>query len=174
MIAACVLAGDFAASGLVDWSGTQVSAASYLLTVGLLFLNVAAWSSMFTLIGMLVCGRGSGSGVVCLIVAAAVFIALLMAFAQIDGMLMEPEFYEDFVFSESGVEIGSSYPNPAYLNDSDRAFWEAVQLSLPVGQAAGLIGFEPPNPPLMAASSSLITLLCWLVGSALFRRRDLN
>lgn len=177
LIAASTLLGDFASAGQVNWAETQLSAVSYILTLGLIFLNTAVWAALFTLVGMLVCGRGTMSGVACLIVCGTVYIILLMMFAQIDSMLQEPEMISSYVIYDEltgNAEMGAPIPNPSYLSGADRAYWMTIFEILPVSQATMCIGFKPQDAPYLALYSVCIIAASCFVGNGIFYRRDLN
>lgn len=172
LITACSLLGDLTAlsvSVLAD-----LSAAEYVATVGLLFLLTAVFCAIYTLVGMLVCGRGTSSGVACLIVSCVIYIVLLMAYAQIYSMLNEPEFFQDYSIDAAGnMIVGPSLPNPNYLSGPIRDTYMTVFEIMPVSQSTLLIGFAPEHPLYLAGYSAILIVVCSLIGNGVFKHRDI-
>lgn len=173
IVTACSLLGDMTVLGVTTLEGLTLS--EYFSVVGLEFLLTGVFCAIYTLVGMLVCGRGASSGVVCLILTCVIYIILLIAYAQIYSMLNEPEYYQDYGFDENGGLVpGPMLPNPSYLSGPERDMYMTIFEIMPVSQSTLLIGFAPPQPLLLAAFSAILIAACSIIGNVVFKHRDLN
>ena len=132
-------------------------------------LLVVASAAIFTLIAMLVPSR-TVVAVVCLLgVLAAVLVS-----ARIASRLEEPEFHSGIMITADGVEVGEATPNPLYLNENQRAPWQAAMDILPTGQGIQLATKNVPYPWRMALYSGLMIFLANGAGVFFFQRKDLK
>ncbi|MDO4549433.1 MAG: ABC transporter permease subunit [Clostridia bacterium] len=129
--------------------------------MSLSFLNMAAFASLFTLMGMLIQNKSSAS--VALLMSLVAIFALAVA---LNMRLEQPEFLRG-----SGAE---TTPNPAYMTGMPRQVSEILFDALPSGQAINLFQMKAPDPVRMAACSLSEILISTLLGVLVFRKRDIR
>jgi len=105
----------------------------------------------------------------------AVFIILAMAASALDDRLCEPEINEIMTYNNYGaVVMQESVPNPLYLSGMIRTVCEVALELLPNGQALLLSNVAIEYPVRAIAMSAVFTIVTLLVGSMLFRRKDIK
>ena len=105
----------------------------------------------------------------------AVFIILAMAASAFDDRLCEPEINEIMTYNNYGaVVMQESAPNPLYLSGMIRTVCEVALELLPTGQALLLSEVAIEYPIRSIALSVVFTTVTLLVGSMLFRRKDIK
>ena len=146
----------------------------YLCLYLAVFLELAVFSAIFTLLTMTL-GNKAGSAVVCILFA----LLLVMQGIVVKYMLEEPEFYgPEIIISDDGeVSYGGEMePNPNYIPEGSpkRAFYNFLMDFMPGGQALQIAGHTIDN-----LSKICLYDIGWLVvltgaGVLIFRRKDLK
>ena len=146
----------------------------YLCLYFAMFLELAVFSAIFTLLTMTL-GNKAGSAVVCILFA----LLLVMQGIVVKSMLEEPEFYgPEIIISDDGeVSYGGEMePNPNYIPEGSpkRAFYNFLMDFMPGGPALQIAGHTIDN-----LSKICLYDIGWLVvltgaGVLMFRRKDLK
>ena len=146
----------------------------YLCLYLAVFLELAVFSAIFTLLTMTL-GNKAGSAVVCILFA----LLLVMQGIVVKTMLEEPELYgPEIIISDDGeVSYGGEMePNPNYIPEGSpkRAFYNFLMDFMPGGQALQIAGHTIDN-----LSKICLYDIGWLVvltgaGVLIFRRKDLK
>lgn len=146
----------------------------YLLLYLAMFLELAVFSAIFTLLTMTM-GNKAGSAVVCIFCALLFFMQAVV----VESMLEAPEFYSPgVIISDDGTMTlaGETEPNPNYIPEGSpkRAFYSFLMDFMPGGQALQIAEHSMDN-----ISKACLYDIGWLVvltgaGVLLFRRKDLK
>lgn len=144
-----------------------------LLILGLIsMVTVAALSSVFLLVSMLIPSKASSS-----VAALLLAIAFLMGAMMIDSRLQDPEYYNAYnssVFMESTGEQGEKIKNPNYLSGTKREIYEFLYDFLPGCQMVQIAMQSPAHMerlPLYSLSILVGTSAC---GVLFFRRKNIK
>lgn len=141
--------------------------------IGCIFVAVGftvSFAALYTVIGSL-----SSNKAMTIIYTFAVFIIFLMAASALDDRLCEPEMNEIITYDINGaVVMQESAPNPLYLSGMIRTVCEVALELLPAGQALLLSNVAIEYPVRAIALSAVFTIVTLLVGSMLFRRKDIK
>ena len=141
--------------------------------VGYIFVAMGfavSFAALYTVIGSL-----SSNKAMTIIYTFAVFIILAMAASALDDRLCEPEINEIMTYNNYGaVVMQESAPNPLYLSGTIRTVCEVALELLPTGQALLLSEVAIEYPVRAIALSAVFTTVTLLVGSMLFRRKDIK
>ena len=141
--------------------------------VGYIFVAMGfavSFAALYTVIGSL-----SSNKAMTIIYTFAVFIILAMAASALDDRLCEPEMNEIMTYNNYGaVVMQESAPNPLYLSGMIRTVCEVALELLPTGQALLLSNVAIECPVRAIALSVVFTTVTLLVGSMLFRRKDIK
>ena len=141
--------------------------------VGYIFVAMGfavSFAALYTVIGSL-----SSNKAMTIIYTFAVFIILAMAASALDDRLCEPEINEIMTYNNYGaVVMQESAPNPLYLSGMIRTVCEVALELLPTGQALLLSEVAIEYPIRSIALSVVFTTVTLLVGSMLFRRKDIK
>ena len=141
--------------------------------VGYIFVTMGfavSFAALYTVIGSL-----SSNKAMTIIYTFAVFIILAMAASALDDRLCEPEINEIMTYNNYGaVVMQESAPNPLYLSGTIRTVCEVALELLPTGQALLLSEVAIEYPVRAIALSAVFTTVTLLVGSMLFRRKDIK
>ena len=146
----------------------------YLVLYLAMFLELAVFSAIFTLLTMTL-GNKAGSAVVCILCA----ILLFMQAVVVESMLEEPEYYSPgIIISDDGTMTmeGEPEPNPNYIPEGSpkRAFYNFLMDFTPGGQALQISAYAADN-----LSKICLYDIGWLVvltgaGVLMFRQKDLK
>ena len=146
----------------------------YLCLYLAMFLELAVFSAIFTLLTMTL-GNKAGAAVVCILFA----LLLVMQGIVVKSMLEEPEFYgQEIIISDDGeVSYGGEMePNPNYIPEGSpkRAFYNFLMDFTPGGQALQISAYAADN-----LSKICLYDIGWLVvltgaGVLIFRQKDLK
>ncbi|MGN1028118.1 MAG: ABC transporter permease subunit [Faecousia sp.] len=146
----------------------------YLVLYLAMFLELAVFSAIFTLLTMTL-GSKAGAAVVCILCA----LFLVMQGIVVKSLLEEPEFYSPgVIISDDGTITmeGEPEPNPNYIPEGSpkRAFYNFLMDFTPGGQALQISGYAADN-----LSKICLYDIGWLVvlmgaGVLMFRRKDLK
>ncbi|WP_338845982.1 ABC transporter permease [Clostridium perfringens] len=140
--------------------------------VGCIFVAVGftvSFAALYTVIGSL-----SSNKAMTIIYTFAVFIVLVMAASALDDRLCEPEMHTGMtIVGNQFVEMEPT-PNPLYLSGATRTVCEVALELLPTGQALLLSDVAIEYPVRAIALSVVFTVVTLLVGSMLFRRKDIK
>lgn len=138
----------------------------YLL-IAVLF--VAAFSSVFTFIGML-----SANKAVTVAVSIFLFLGLFMSAIMIYNGLQQPEMASGVTMTQNGIQMSEPQPNPAYIGGVKRAIYEFMMDFLPTGQGILMWQQQIANPLRMMLSSAVLTIVPTLCGIAVFKKKNLR
>lgn len=129
----------------------------------------------------------SYSGLFCLIAMLdnakirSIVISLLMAFFLVFGGfatyngLSQPELITRMETNEAGqLEIQENIPNPKYLSESERLVYQCLDVILPSGLALRPIMPDADYSVSLPISSLGVTGLLTLLGTAIFRKKDIR
>lgn len=140
--------------------------------VGYIFVAMGfavSFAALYTVIGSL-----SSNKAMTVIYTFAVFIIFAMAASALDNRLCEPEMnVVTMVVGTQLVEMEPT-PNPLYLSGMIRTVCEVALELLPTGQALLLSEVAIEYPVRAIALSAVFTIVTLLVGSMLFRRKDIK
>ena len=140
--------------------------------VGYIFVAMGfavSFAALYTVIGSL-----SSNKAMTVIYTFAVFIIFAMAASALDNRLCEPEM--NVVTTVVGTQLVEMEPtpNPLYLSGAIRTVCEVALELLPTGQALLLSNVAVEYPVRAIALSAVFTIVTLLVGSMLFRRKDIK
>lgn len=133
-------------------------------------LMTAAFSAIFTLIGMLTPNKAFSA-----VLSLGIAIVMLVLGSYFYNALGEPEMVSGVVITaENGVQLGDPEPNPDYISGMRRAVYAFMVDLLPTGQSITLADLGVAHPVRMLGCSFYILLGTTLYGTFLFQRRDLK
>ena len=146
----------------------------YLCLYLAMFLELAVFSAIFTLLTMTL-GNKAGSAVVCILCA----LLLVMQGIIVKSMLEEPEFYgPEIIVSDSGEVSysGEMEPNPNYIPEGSpkRAFYNFLMDFTPGGQALQISAQAIDNLSKMCFYDIGWLVVLTVAGVLVFRRKDLK
>lgn len=160
---ACVVVGV----PLIGWLTAKTGAVLIICLEA--FLMTAAWCALLTAVFMN-CSRKAASAVSCILLLLLLSTAALTVYQ----MLNAPEFYPAYFLTADGQMTSVMEPNPAYLTEDQRPFYEFLLDLNPMGQALQYVNLAAARP-LQAALCSLGTFsVTTAAGLALFQRKDLK
>ncbi len=128
-----------------------------------------SFAALYTVIGSL-----SSNKAMTIIYTFAVFIVFLMAASALYDRLCEPEMNEGMTVVGTHLVPMEPTPNPLYLSRMMRTVCEVALELLPTGQALLLSDVAVEYPVRAIALSAVFTIVTLLVGSMLFRRKDIK
>lgn len=128
-----------------------------------------SFAALYTVIGSL-----SSNKAMTIIYTFAVFIILAMAASALYDRLCEPEMNEGMTLVGTQLVEMEPTPNPLYLSGMIRTVCEVALELLPTGQALLLSDVAIEYPVRAIALSAVFTIVTLLVGSMLFRRKDIK
>lgn len=136
-------------------------------------VTVAAMSSLFLLLAMLIHSKSTG-----VVVAMLTALALTMGGVMVYSKLQAPEYIEsNYVMNEEGQLVqGEPIPNPNYLRGTKRKVYEFLMDFQPCSQMMEYaFSEEPPkNLAVLPVYSLIVTVGTSLGGWYFFRRKDLK
>ena len=146
----------------------------YLYLYLAMFLELAVFSSIFTLLTMTL-GNKAGSAVVCILCA----LLLVMQGIVVKSMLDEPEFYApEIILSDDGSVSysGEMEPNPNYIPEGSpkRAVYNFLMDFTPGGQALQISGQVTDNLRKLCFYDIGWLAVMTAAGVLIFRRKDLK
>ncbi|MBR4896659.1 MAG: ABC transporter permease subunit [Clostridia bacterium] len=134
---------------------------------------VAAMSSVFVMIAMLVSRKSTGA-----VIAMMTALVMLLGAITVYSRLSAPEYHENtFEMAVNGEIVPSDpIPNPKYLRGAEREVYQFIQDFQPVGQMMQFNAEEntPDHIERFPAYSLLLTAVTTGIGTMLFRRKDLK
>lgn len=139
-----------------------------LFTVAVIVLSFA-FCAIFTMVAM----SNSSKAIIAVICILSTCL-LLLAGTYITSRLQEPEYYNNYVLTENGTELGEHVKNPAYLEGTKRKIYEFVNDFLPGGQVIQCTSMQAKNPQMFPVYSIIIFVLTTSAGIIIFRRKDLK
>ena len=104
----------------------------------------------------------------------AVFIVFVMAASALYDRLCEPEMNEGMEIIGTQLVAMEPTPNPLYLSGTIRIVCEVALELLPTGQALLLSDVAIEYPVRAIVLSVVFTTVTLLLGSMLFRRKDIK
>lgn len=131
----------------------------------------AAFSSVFTLLSMLIHSRSAAVAVSTLGIFALLFVSFF-----IHGRLQEPEIHPAVIYQDDSGNLitEESAPNPWYVGGSKRAVMEFLTEFLPTGQTALLLDQDAVPPTRLFIWDAVLILAVTGPGLFLFGRKDLK
>lgn len=140
-----------------------------LACILLCVLFTTAFSSIFTMLGMLNHNRAGAA-----VLAILVFLALLFAASYCYNLLQIPEMSSAVIFTANGMEVGDPQPNPDYVEGEMRNALQFIVDFLPAGQGILIASYEGVHLWQMGGYSVLITAATTLLGLFGFSRKDIK
>lgn len=140
--------------------------------IGCIFVAVGfavSFAALYTVIGSL-----SSNKPMTIIYTFAVFIIFAMAASALYDRLCEPEMNEGMTLVGTQLVEMEPTPNPLYLSGMIRTVCEVALELLPTGQALLLSNVAIEYPVRAIALNVVFTTVTLLVGSMLFRRKDIK
>ena len=140
--------------------------------IGCIFVSVGfavSFAALYTVIGSL-----SSNKAMTIIYTFAAFILLAMAASALYDRLCEPEMNQGMTLVGTQLVEMEPTPNPLYLSGMIRTVCEAALELLPTGQALLLSDVAVEYPVRAISLSAVFTIVTLLVGSMLFRRKDIK
>ena len=140
--------------------------------IGCIFVAIGfaiSFTALYTVIGSL-----SSNKAMTVICTFAVFIIFAMAASALFDRLSEPELNEGMMLVGTQLVEMEPTPNPLYLSGAIRTVCEVALNLLPTGQALLLSEVAIEYPVRAIALSAVFTIVTLLVGSMLFRRKDIK
>ena len=132
------------------------------------FVLSVAFASIFTLISML-----SHNKAITAVVSILLAFLLLLAGAQLNRMLNEPEINMGLTMIENGPEY-EGIPNPKYLDDGERKVVQFIYDFIPGGQVVQCISLGANNVAVLPVYSLIIIILTTGIGMFFFRKKELK
>lgn len=150
-------------------SSMQVGVLAGTVLVGV--MSILAFCAVFTMLSML-----NQRKAVVAVISILLALGLLLLSSMLDSRLSEPEFYDNYVLTASGVpELATeSVANPRYLGPTARAICQFLQDFLPSGQSIQIFSLTQTQMWQMPLYSLLIVALTTSAGVFFFRRKDLK
>jgi len=131
---------------------------------------VAAFSAIFTFLGMILSGKA-----VTAVVSILLFLGLLLFGSMIYNSVTQPEMISNVIIAVDDMpEMTDPMPNPDYITGTKRTIYEFIMDFLPTSQGILMMGLQVSNPLRMIVSSIFITVVITAVGIILFRKKDLK
>ena len=140
--------------------------------IGCIFVSVGfavSFAALYTVIGSL-----SSNKAMTIIYTFAAFILLAMAASALYDRLCEPEMNQGMTLVGTQLVEMEPTPNPLYLSGMIRTVCEVALELLPTGQALLLSDVAVEYPVRAISLSAVFTIVTLLVGSMLFRRKDIK
>lgn len=140
--------------------------------IGCIFVAMGfavSFASLYTVIGSL-----SSNKAMTIIYTFAVFIIFAMVASALYDRLCEPEMNEGMMLVGTQLVEMEPTPNPLYLSGAIRTVCEVALELLPTGQALLLSDVAVEYPVRAISLSAVFTIVTLLVGSMLFRRKDIK
>jgi len=140
--------------------------------IGCIFVAVGfavSFAALYTVIGSL-----SSNKAMTIIYTFAVFIVFAMAASALYDRLCEPKMNQGMTLVGTQLVEMEPTPNPLYLSGMIRTVCEVALELLPAGQALLLSDVAIEYPVRAIALSVVFTTVTLLVGSMLFRRKDIK
>lgn len=128
-----------------------------------------SFAALYTVIGSL-----SSNKAMTIIYTFAVFLVLAIVASGLYDRLSEPEMNEGMMLVGTQFVQMEPTPNPLYLSGTIRTICEVLLEFLPTGQALLLSDVAIEYPVRAIALSAAFTVFTLLVGSGLFRRKDIK
>lgn len=136
--------------------------------LGTLCLAIA-FCSVFTMFSMI------NSNKPAVVVTGMLFmIAFLMIAVGVSTKLEAPEFITSYNMGQDGGLEPHTEPNPKYLTESERVFWQFIYDVLPTGQALQYAMMTAIHLWQMPLYSILLSLGTTTAGVLIFRKKDLK
>ena len=140
--------------------------------IGCIFVAVGfaiSFAALYTVVGSL-----SSNKAMTIIYKFAVFIILAMAASALYDRLCEPELNQGMTLVGTQLVEMEPTPNPLYLSGMIRTVCEVALELLPTGQALLLSDVAIEYPVRAIALNVVFTTVTLLMGSMLFRRKDIK
>ncbi len=132
-------------------------------------LLAAAFSAVFTMFSMICSSKTA------VLTASIIFmIALFLVAVVVEVKLDAPEYVTSYFMNQEGGIETRTEPNPKYLTESEREFYQFVYDFLPTGQAMQYSLMSAMHLWQMPLYSVLISLAVTGAGTAIFRRKDIK
>ncbi|MFD2114227.1 ABC transporter permease subunit [Paenibacillus yanchengensis] len=155
--------------------GLFASSLSIILAyVGITVVMIAAFVSIFTLVGMLSQNKAGAAVTTLLLLFVLFFVA-----SYFNNKLHEPEMYGggptvSEVDGEISMEMSEPEQNPDYVEGNKRKIYEFIVTFLPTGQGIMMSNMSAVRLPLLPLYSLVIVFATTACGVFLFRRKDIK
>ena len=138
------------AAGIFFFGAEGIEPVQILKCFGISILMLAAFTGIFTLFSMLIPSRSAGS-----MINILFFFVLVIAANYILARLEEPQMITTgYTLTVDGeLQAAEMIPNPYYLKDAARKFYEFFRDLLPTSQGSLLMAQEMEHPLTMALCS---------------------
>ncbi len=133
------------------------------------FLLAVAFCSIFTMFSM-VCSNESAVVAASMLFLFAFFIVAVVVNAKLEA----PEFVPYYSLSESGGMESHMEPNPKYLTESERVYYQFIYDFLPTGQAIQYASMSAIHLWQMPLYSLLVSIGTTAAGVTIFRHKDIK
>lgn len=157
------------ALGFVLIGPLEMSTSVFIAHIVVALGFAVAFSAFYTVIGSL-----SSNKAMTIIYTFGIFLLLAIAAAGFYDRLCEPEMNTGMMLVGKELVEMEPIPNPLYLSGKIRTMWECAMEFLPTGQALLLSDASIEYPVRALLFSVAFTGLTLLVGSVLFRRKDIK
>lgn len=164
LLTACALALPLLGSFQAD-----ASTVSAYMVIGM--LQTVALAAIFTALSMLIQNKSLAT-IVNIVGIFATFIFVSYLYSEMQAPAFLPPSL--LIVNDAVQETGERLPNPAYLDDAQRAIVHFVLDVLPSGQALQILRASPPYTSRMLICAILMIVLVNMAGLLLFRRKDLK
>ena len=159
-----------AAFGLSLLGLSEMSMGAVAVLILVAFMMVIASTALFTLLCMLNQNKAIAA-VICILI----IVALLVLATMINARLEAPQFYDNYVFTDSvGSTSAGQEVNPQYLSGMKREVYQFFLDFLPTGQAVEISMQSTPHLWQMPLYSLLIIFVSTGCGLLCFRKKDLK
>jgi ABC-type transport system involved in multi-copper enzyme maturation permease subunit len=145
-----------------------------LLYVLITIFSTASLGAIFNMTSMLIQNRTAS-----VVTAIFLFLGILLASSGIYNRLCEPETTITGIYiTANGVEYGDEIANSLYVSGTLRSILQAVLNILPAGQTILIVNHSDTtvvlNPTIGLAGSTAIIVITTLIGTVLFRKKDIK
>ena len=147
----------------------EMSISEFVGCILVAIVFAVSFAALYTVIGSL-----SSNKAMTIICTFAVFIVFAMAASALYDRLCEPEMNGGMMLVGTQLVEMEPTPNPLYLSGAIRTVCEVALELLPTGQALLLSDVAVEYPVRAIALSAVFTIVTLLVGSMLFRRKDIK
>ena len=152
------------------FGGFRAEIGSVFLSVLCTLLLIASFTSVFTLITMLIQNRTTAA-IACIL---SVLILLPVGSYLCDRLEAQWDYGSYWMTDDGVIHVSEVNHNPLYVGGKKRVVYTFFRDFLPAGQAINLAKSDPEDPWQMALYSTCLVALTDGIGTVLFRRRNLK
>lgn len=155
--------------GIPLFGTITISISKLLILLSCIFVNIIAYSSLFTFIAMVISNKTIAS-----IVSIMLAFGLMMYALVCLNILQTPKFNDYATIEETGEYKIEQLPNPKYPSETKRKVYQTLLDINPAGGMFQLAGRTAPNLSVLPIYSLGIFIVATGVGLVLFRRKELK